>query len=211
MRRLRAYLDPHARARRARAPRSWPPPPGAVRDILRRFWPDVRPYRRWIAVGLVFAVVVPAIETAEIWMFKLVVDEVLVPGDLGPAGLDRPDLPGALLLTGALVGFADDYIAAWVGERFIAAPAHAGLQPRAAPVGRGPRPAARRRPREPHVRRRGGDRVGRGRRRRRPALGGLPDPLLRGGAVLPRLAPRADRARHGAALLGDRARGSRAS
>jgi ABC-type multidrug transport system fused ATPase/permease subunit len=88
-----------------------------VRDILRRFWPDVRPYRRWIALGLVFAIVVPAIETAEIWMFKLVVDDVLVPGDLGPLGWIAVTYLGLLLL-GALIGFADDYIAAWVGERF---------------------------------------------------------------------------------------------
>ena len=88
-----------------------------VRDILRRFWPDVRPYRRWLAFGLLFAIVVPAIETAEIWMFKLVVDDVLVQGDLGPlAGIAVVYV--GLLLIGAAVAFADDYIAAWVGERF---------------------------------------------------------------------------------------------
>jgi ATP-binding cassette, subfamily B, bacterial len=88
-----------------------------VRDILRRFWPDVRPYRRWLGVGLLFAIVVPAIETAEIWMFKLVVDDVLVPGDLGPLAAIAAVYVG-LLLVGAAVAFADDYIAAWVGERF---------------------------------------------------------------------------------------------
>ena len=89
-----------------------------VRDIFRRFWPDVRPYRRWIALGLVFAVIVPAIETVEIWMFKLVVDEVLVPGDLGPLGWIALAYVGLTLL-GAVIGFADDYLAAWVGERFV--------------------------------------------------------------------------------------------
>jgi ABC-type multidrug transport system fused ATPase/permease subunit len=88
-----------------------------VRDILRRFWPDVRPYRGWMALGLLFAIAIPAIETAEIWMFKLVVDEVLVPGDLGPLGAIALAYLG-LLVVGALAGFADDYIAAWVGERF---------------------------------------------------------------------------------------------
>jgi ABC-type multidrug transport system fused ATPase/permease subunit len=88
-----------------------------VRDILRRFWPDVRPYRRWLGVGLLFAIVVPAIETAEIWMFKLVVDDVLVPGDLGPLAAIAAVYVG-LLVVGAAVAFADDYIAAWVGERF---------------------------------------------------------------------------------------------
>jgi ABC-type multidrug transport system fused ATPase/permease subunit len=89
-----------------------------VRDIFRRFWPDARPYRRWIVLGLVFAAIVPAIETVEIWMFKLVVDEVLVPGDLGPLGWIVLAYVGLTLL-GALIGFADDYIAAWVGERFV--------------------------------------------------------------------------------------------
>ena len=89
-----------------------------VREILRRFWPDARPYRRWILLGLVFAAIVPAIETVEIWMFKLVVDEVLVPGDLGPLGWIVLAYVGLTLL-GALIGFADDYIAAWVGERFV--------------------------------------------------------------------------------------------
>jgi ATP-binding cassette subfamily B protein len=61
---------------------------------------------------------VPAIETVEIWMFKLVVDEVLVPGDLGPLGWIALTYVGLMLL-GALVNFADDYLAAWVGERFV--------------------------------------------------------------------------------------------
>ena len=89
-----------------------------VRDIFRRFWPDARPYRRWIALGLVFAVIVPAIETVEIWMFKLVVDDVLVPGDLGPLAWIALAYLGLMVL-GALVNFADDYLAAWVGERFV--------------------------------------------------------------------------------------------
>lgn len=117
MRRLRAYLTrmlvPSADGQEIVASA----PVQRVRDILRRFWPDARPYRRWIALGLVFAIVVPAIETAEIWMFKLVVDDVLVPGDLGPLAWIAAAYVGLLLL-GAVVGFADDYIAAWVGERF---------------------------------------------------------------------------------------------
>jgi ATP-binding cassette, subfamily B, bacterial len=38
-----------------------------VRDIFRRFWPDVRPYRRWIALGLLFAIIVPATSTGAAW------------------------------------------------------------------------------------------------------------------------------------------------
>ena len=116
--RLRAYL------RRMLMPEATGPqlvaaaPRVPVRTIFRRFWPDARPYRRWIAVGLVFAVIVPAIETAEIWLFKLVVDEVLVPGDLGPLGWIALAYV-SLTLIGALINFGDSYLAAWVGERFV--------------------------------------------------------------------------------------------
>jgi hypothetical protein len=65
--------------------RSWPRPrPFRFARSSAAFWPDARPYRRWIPVGLVLIAIGAAIETAAIWMFKLVVDEVLVPGDLEP-------------------------------------------------------------------------------------------------------------------------------
>jgi ATP-binding cassette, subfamily B, bacterial len=58
------------------------------------------------------------IETAEIWAFKLVVDDVLVPGDLGALGWIALFYLG-LTLIGALVSFADDYLGTWVAERFM--------------------------------------------------------------------------------------------
>lgn len=118
MRRLRAYIDRMLRPEGTGPQIVAAAPVVRLRDIVRRFWPDARPYRRWIALGLVFALIVPAIETVEIWMFKLVVDEVLVPGDLGPLGWIALAYVG-LMLAGALINFADDYLAAWVGERFV--------------------------------------------------------------------------------------------
>ena len=118
MTRLRAYL------RRMLVPDDGSPqlvdaaPPVPIREIFRRFWPDARPYRKWIAVSLIFAVIVPAIETAEIWLFKLVVDQVLVPADLGPLGWIALAYIG-LTLGGAVINFADSYLAAWIGERFV--------------------------------------------------------------------------------------------
>src|SRR5215211_7846589 len=56
-------------------------PPVPIRDIFRRFWPYARPYRKWIVLALILIALVPAIDTATIWMFKLVVDDVLVPRD----------------------------------------------------------------------------------------------------------------------------------
>jgi len=57
-------------------------PAVAAAEIVRRFWPLTRPYRRWIALGLLLLLVVPVIDTVEIYLFKLVVDGVLVPQEL---------------------------------------------------------------------------------------------------------------------------------
>jgi ABC-type multidrug transport system fused ATPase/permease subunit len=89
-----------------------------MREIFRRFWPDARPFRRWIPVGLLFIAIGAAIETAEIWMFKLVVDEVLVPGDLGPLVWIIALYVGFTVADG-LISFGDDYLATWLGERFL--------------------------------------------------------------------------------------------
>jgi ATP-binding cassette, subfamily B, bacterial len=88
-----------------------------IKEVFRRFWPDARPYRRWIPVGLVLIALTAAIDTAEIYIFKLVVDDVLVPGDLGPLVWIALLYLG-LTLVGGLISFGDDYIATWIGERF---------------------------------------------------------------------------------------------
>src|SRR5436190_445767 len=93
-------------------------PPVPVREIIRRFWPYARPYRRWLWVTAVFIVVMPAIETATIWLFKVVVDDVLVPRDFGPFVWIALGYVGLTLL-GGLVSFADDYLSTWIGERFL--------------------------------------------------------------------------------------------
>jgi ATP-binding cassette, subfamily B, bacterial len=89
-----------------------------LRDAIGRFWPDARPYRRWLPVLLVLIALGALIETAEIWAFKLVVDDVLVPGDLGALGVIALFYLG-LTLVGALVSFADDYLATSIAERFL--------------------------------------------------------------------------------------------
>lgn len=89
-----------------------------VREVFRRFWPDARPYRRWIPVGLVLIALSAAIDTVEIYIFKLVVDDVLVPGDLAPL-IWIALLYVALTVISGLVSFGDDYIATWIGERFL--------------------------------------------------------------------------------------------
>jgi ABC-type multidrug transport system fused ATPase/permease subunit len=93
-------------------------PPVPVREVIRRFWPYARPYRRWLWVTAIFIVLTPAIETATIWLFKVVVDEVLVPRDFGPFVWIALGYLGLTLLAG-IVSFADDYLSTWVGERFL--------------------------------------------------------------------------------------------
>jgi ABC-type multidrug transport system fused ATPase/permease subunit len=90
----------------------------AIRTLFRRFWPDARPYRGRLALGLALAALVPAIETVEIYLFKLVVDDVLVPRELAALVPLALAYLGLALAT-AVISFADDYLAAWVGERFL--------------------------------------------------------------------------------------------
>jgi ABC-type multidrug transport system fused ATPase/permease subunit len=89
-----------------------------IREILRRFWPDARPFRRWIPLLLLLIALGAAFETIEIWLFKLVVDDVLVPGDLGPLAWIAGAYVGLTLLAG-LASFCDEYLSTWLGERFL--------------------------------------------------------------------------------------------
>jgi ATP-binding cassette subfamily B protein len=93
-------------------------PPVPVREIFRRFWPYARRYRKWLAFSLVFIVIGPAIDTAMIWMFKIVVDEVLVPRNFDPFWWVALAYVGLTVLSG-LVGFVDEYVSTWVGQRFL--------------------------------------------------------------------------------------------
>jgi ATP-binding cassette subfamily B protein len=87
-------------------------------EILRRFWPHARPYRRWLLPLLLLAALGPAVETATIWMYKVLVDEVLIPREFGLLPWVVLAYLGLTLLDGA-ISFLDDYLSEWVGGRFI--------------------------------------------------------------------------------------------
>jgi len=89
-----------------------------AREVVRRFWPDGRPFRRWLPLALALIAAGVAVETAEIFLFKLVVDEVLVPGELGPLVWIGAACVGLLVLGGA-IALADDLLNTWLGERFL--------------------------------------------------------------------------------------------
>jgi ATP-binding cassette, subfamily B, bacterial len=95
-------------------------PAVALREVVRRFWPLARPFRAPFAAGIALAALLPAVEAAEIWLFKLVVDNVLVAETLGPLTVYVPAMVGLALL-GAALSFGDEYAATWVGERFTLA------------------------------------------------------------------------------------------
>jgi ATP-binding cassette, subfamily B, bacterial len=93
-------------------------PTVAARDLFKRFWPDARPLRRWIILGLLLLALIPAIEAVEIYLFKVVVDEILVPRDLDPFLWIALAYVGLNLASG-LISYADEYLSTFTGERFL--------------------------------------------------------------------------------------------
>ena len=89
-----------------------------VREIFRRFWPYARPYRRWLPLLVLLVALGSATGTATIWMYKVLVDEVLVPHNFGLLGWVALAYLGLVVLDG-VVSFCDEYLSAWVGERFL--------------------------------------------------------------------------------------------
>jgi ABC-type multidrug transport system fused ATPase/permease subunit len=88
-----------------------------VLGIIGRFAPFVRPYARWLAVGLVPVALLPLIETVEIWLFQVVVDQVLVPRDLDALPSLVIAFVGLTVASGAL-SYADDVIGTRVAASF---------------------------------------------------------------------------------------------
>lgn len=95
-----------------------PVPSLRVRDIFTRFWPDARPFRSWLGLALVLVVVAPLLDTATIWLFKLLVDDVLAVRDFSAFPLLALAYMAITVATGA-VEFVDDYLTAWIGENFL--------------------------------------------------------------------------------------------
>ena len=104
-----------------------------IREIAARFWPYARPYRFWLCLSFGLILLVPAIAAAQIWMFKLAIDHVLVPRDLGPFVWIAVAYLGLTVVAG-FVRFADDYVSAWIGQRFRTLATHERVQARARTV-----------------------------------------------------------------------------
>ncbi|GAA1933269.1 ABC transporter ATP-binding protein [Nocardioides hwasunensis] len=89
-----------------------------VRDVLRRFWPYAAPRRWWMVAGLVLAAVSPALASVEIWLFKVVVDDVLIPRDFGLFPVVAATYVG-LTVVQALCDGADRLLSTWLSQRFV--------------------------------------------------------------------------------------------
>ena len=93
-------------------------PPVRIRSMFARFWPDTRPFRGRMLLSLLLVPIGPALATGSVYLFKVLVDDVLTPHDY------QLFLPIALAyvafaVIGGLVSFIDEYLTAWVGERFV--------------------------------------------------------------------------------------------
>jgi ABC-type multidrug transport system fused ATPase/permease subunit len=89
-----------------------------VLRVWRWAWPYARPFRRLLVVSVLITLVVPLIEAGRLYMLKVLVDEVLVPKDLGPFVWIAALTLGLTLLFGVANYFAS-YTSALVGARFI--------------------------------------------------------------------------------------------
>ncbi len=89
-----------------------------IADVVRRFWPRLRPLRGWLFVGLLLLAAAPAITVAETLLFQQLVDRVLVPADPGPLLWLALVFLGLNLLSGVVTG-ADDYLGTWISQKFL--------------------------------------------------------------------------------------------
>jgi ABC-type multidrug transport system fused ATPase/permease subunit len=87
-----------------------------LRPMFKRFWPDVRPFRWGILLLILLSIAMPGVEAAEIWLFQRVVDHVLLPKDISAMYSIALIYIGLALMAG-VIGWADSYLAAWIGEQ----------------------------------------------------------------------------------------------
>jgi subfamily B ATP-binding cassette protein MsbA len=90
---------------------------GLVR-LLARFLPLLRPIRLPLAIALALAVLSPLVSTAVIAIVKVIMDEAVIPRDVGRLREVLLVFLGLSVLKG-LLDFADGYLSTWVGERFL--------------------------------------------------------------------------------------------
>jgi subfamily B ATP-binding cassette protein MsbA len=93
-------------------------PPMTITQVVRRFWPDLRPLRGWLLLLVALLAAAPLIAVLEVLLFQKLVDDVLVPADLGPLVWIAGLYVGLNLLSAVLSG-VDDYLSTWISQRFL--------------------------------------------------------------------------------------------
>jgi len=93
-------------------------PVAGIRLIFRWFWPSTRPYRGRLLVSLLLVAVGPVLDTAQVWMFKLLIDDVLIPRNFHAFPAIAAGYIGIGLAQG-VGSFSDELLSAWLGERFV--------------------------------------------------------------------------------------------
>jgi ATP-binding cassette subfamily B protein len=91
-----------------------------IADVVRRFWPRLRPLRWWLVLALALLTALPAIGVVEVLLFQRLVDDVLVPADWRPLVGIALLYVGLNVLSGVLSG-AEDYTSTWISQRFLVA------------------------------------------------------------------------------------------
>lgn len=91
-----------------------------VRDLFARFWPYTRALRLALLTVVGLSVLAPVLQLATIWLFKVLVDQVLVPQDLSAFVPITGAYTGIILLA-AGVAFCRSYLSRWVAQHFILA------------------------------------------------------------------------------------------
>jgi ATP-binding cassette subfamily B protein len=92
--------------------------PMTVAQVVRRFWPDVRPLRWWLLLLVALLAGGPLIAVLEVLLFQRLVDDVLVPASLRPLVWIAALYVGLSLLS-AVVSGVDDYLSTWISQRFL--------------------------------------------------------------------------------------------
>jgi ABC-type multidrug transport system fused ATPase/permease subunit len=93
-------------------------PAASLRLVFRRFWPDARPFCRWLWLSLVLIIVMPVADSAAILLFRVLVDDVLTPRSFAAFPPVGAAFVAITLLVGVL-GFIGQYLGAWIGENFL--------------------------------------------------------------------------------------------
>jgi ATP-binding cassette subfamily B protein len=102
----------------AKKPLAEATPTVGLRTVFGRFWPDTQQFRGRLFLSLAMVAIPPLFAAASIWMLKILIDNVLIPRNMRLFPLVAVAFV-ALGVVEGLISFVDEYLNAWVAERFV--------------------------------------------------------------------------------------------